>query len=187
MDNNPIVKKADLQKYNELSKQYIQTKIDLSVNNTLKIDPDNLIRVDTVDDLPTTANVGDVVLVGPEGTEDHQEYWYTPFNNWEPLGKHAENSKDAVSLFTPVAFSVATSAWTTLSTAFIGRGFSAEIAADGITSEDFPDVFFDNTSVSAAANLGILAEATDGKIVFYTKSIPTTVLSGVFFIRKGAN
>ena len=87
---------------------------------------------------------------------------------------------------TPTSFSVESAAWTTLSAPFTGCGFSAEIAAEGVTAADFPDVYFDSTSLEIAANSSIIAEATDGKIVLYAKNIPQAALSGSYFIRKGA-
>ena len=87
---------------------------------------------------------------------------------------------------TPTSFLVEAAAWTTLSASFAGCGFSAEIAAEGVTSADFPDVYFDTTSLETAANSGIIAEATDGKIVLYAKTVPEAALSGTYFVRKGA-
>lgn len=86
----------------------------------------------------------------------------------------------------PTSFSVEAAAWTTLSAPFAGCGFSAEIAAESVTAADFPDVYFDSTSLEIAANLGIIAEAADGKIVLYAKTVPAAALSGTYFVRKGA-
>ncbi len=85
----------------------------------------------------------------------------------------------------PTAFSVDTAAWTALTPPVVGRGYSAEIAAEGVSAGDFPDVYFDAASVEAASTASILADTADGAIVLYAKSIPTTALSGAYFIRKG--
>lgn len=109
----------------------------------------------------------------------------------EEIAKHNTDSSAHSDLFaavkqTPKSFSVSTSSWTTLSAPFAGCGFSAEIAAEGVTAADFPDVYFDSTSLETAANSVIIAEATDGKIVLYAKTVPEAALSGTYFVRKGA-
>lgn len=86
----------------------------------------------------------------------------------------------------PTSFSVEAAAWVTLSAPFSGCGFSTEITAESVTAADFPDVYFDSASFETAANSGIIAEATDGKIVLYAKTVPEAALSGSYFIRKGA-
>ncbi len=100
----------------------------------------------------------------------------------------AQTAQSAVqsvsSASTPTAFSVE-AAWTALASPVVGRGYSAEIAAEGVTAGDFPDVYFDAASVEAASTASILADTADGAIVLYAKSIPTTALSGAYFIRKG--
>ncbi len=101
----------------------------------------------------------------------------------------AQTAQSAVqsvsSASTPTAFSVEAAAWTALASPVVGRGYSAEIAAEGVTAGDFPDVYFDAASVEAASTASILADTADGAIVLYAKSIPTTALSGAYFIRKG--
>lgn len=84
------------------------------------------------------------------------------------------------------AFSVEVATWTTLAEQFAGCGYSAEVAAEGVTAADFPDVYFDSASFEAAANSGIIAATTDGKIILYAKSVPAAALSGTYFVRKGA-
>ncbi len=101
----------------------------------------------------------------------------------------AQTAQSAVqsvsSASTPTAFSADTAAWTALASPVVGRGYSAEIAAEGVSAGDFPDVYFDAASVEAASTASILADTADGAIVLYAKSIPTTALSGAYFIRKG--
>ena len=86
----------------------------------------------------------------------------------------------------PTAFSVENSAWTALSEAVAGRGYSAEIAAVGVTAADYPDIYFNENSLDGAANAGVIAGTADGKIVLYANEIPATALSGAYFIRKGS-
>lgn len=96
-------------------------------------------------------------------------------------------SGGAASESTPVAFSLEASEWITLSTAFAGCGYSAEIAAEGVSMVDYPDVFFDLESIETATEAGIIAGTADNKVVLYARSIPTDVLSGAYFIRKGVS
>lgn len=87
---------------------------------------------------------------------------------------------------TPTTFSLEASAFSELAEQFAGCGYSAEIAAEGVTAADFPDVYFDGASIENATAAGILAATADGKIVIYAKKIPEGALSGSYFIRKGA-
>lgn len=84
----------------------------------------------------------------------------------------------------PTAFSVLANAWTELAETVAGCGYSAEIAAEGVTAADYPDVYFDENSLEAAA--GIVAGTAEGKVVLYAKTAPATALSGAYFIRKGS-
>ena len=84
MSRGSVIRQEDLDRYTAVEKQYIEMKISLSQNNLIKIS--DLVRVDTVDDLPVTAKVGDIMLVGEENSDEHTEYWFTPFGNWEPMG-----------------------------------------------------------------------------------------------------
>lgn len=84
----------------------------------------------------------------------------------------------------PTAFSVSADAWTELAETVAGCGYLAEIAAEGVTVADYPDVYFDENSIEAAA--GIVAGTAAGKVVLYAKSIPATALCGAYFVRKGA-
>lgn len=86
----------------------------------------------------------------------------------------------------PTAFTVETSAWAALTVAVAGRGYSAEIAAEGVTAADYPDIYFGETSIDVAANAGVIAGTADGKIVLYANEIPAVALSGAYFVRKGA-
>ena len=95
-------------------------------------------------------------------------------------------ASSAASASTPVAFSVAASAWTTLSTAFVGCKYKATITASSVAASDFPDVFFDSASIEAASSAGIIASAEAGVVALYAKSKPETALSGSYFIKKGA-
>lgn len=95
-------------------------------------------------------------------------------------------ASSAASASTPVAFSVAASAWTTLSTAFAGCKYKATITASSVTASDFPDVFFDSASIEAASSAGIIASAEAGVVALYAKSKPETALTGSYFIKKGA-
>ncbi len=95
------------------------------------------------------------------------------------------STANAVSASIPTAFSVSTSSWTTLTTSVAGRGYSADITANGVTAADFPDVYFDSSSIETASTAGVIAGATAGKIVLYAKSKPSATLSGTYFIRKG--
>ncbi len=101
----------------------------------------------------------------------------------------AQTAQSAVqsvsSASTPTAFSVEAAAWAALASPVVGRGYSANVSAEGVTAGDFPDVYFDAASVEAASTASILADTADGAIVLYAKSIPTTALSGAYFIRKG--
>ena len=83
----------------------------------------------------------------------------------------------------PTAFSVLVDAWTELAETVAGCGYSAEIAAEGVTAADYPDFYFDENSIEAAA--GIVAGTAAGKVVLYAKTAPATALSGAYFIRKG--
>lgn len=84
----------------------------------------------------------------------------------------------------PTAFSVSADAWTELAETVAGCGYSAEIAAEGVTAADFPDIYFDENSLEAAA--GIVAGTAAGIVVLYAKTAPATALSGAYFIRKGS-
>lgn len=95
-------------------------------------------------------------------------------------------ASSAASASTPVAFSVAASAWTTLSTAFVGCKYKATITASSVAASDFPDVFFDSASIEAASSAGIIACAEAGVVALYAKSKPETALAGSYFIKKGA-
>ena len=95
-------------------------------------------------------------------------------------------ASSAASASTPVAFSVAASVWTTLSTAFAGCKYKATITASSVTASDFPDVFFDSASIEAASSAGIIASAESGVVALYAKSKPETALAGSYFIKKGA-
>lgn len=101
----------------------------------------------------------------------------------------AQTAQSAVqsvsSASTPTAFSVDVASWTALASPIVGRGYSAEIAAEGVTAGDYPDIYFDIASIEAASAASILADTADGTIVLYAKSIPKTSLSGTYFIKKG--
>lgn len=84
----------------------------------------------------------------------------------------------------PTAFSVSADAWTELAETVAGCGYSAEIAAEGVTAADYPDIYFDENSLEAAA--GIVVGTAAGKVVLYAKTAPATALSGAYFIRKGS-
>lgn len=111
----------------------------------------------------------------------------------DQVAKEAKNGTAAVQLSTanavsasiPTAFSVSTSSWTTLTTSVAGRGYSADITANGVTTADFPDVYFDDASIEAASIAGVIAGSTSGKVVLYAKNKPSATLSGTYFIRKG--
>lgn len=90
----------------------------------------------------------------------------------------------AASSSIPVAFSIEAAAWAALTVAVAGCGYSAEIAAEGVTAADYPDIYFDENSLEAAA--GIVAGTAAGKVVLYAKTAPETALSGAYFIRKGS-
>ncbi len=96
-------------------------------------------------------------------------------------------AQSASSAATPTAFSVSTAAWTELAESVVGCGYSAEIAAEGVSAGDYPDMYFDAASIEAASIAGILADTADGAIVLYAKSMPTTALSGAYFIKKGVD
>ncbi len=85
---------------------------------------------------------------------------------------------------TPTTFSVSADAWTELAETVAGCGYLAEIAAEGVTAADYPDVYFDENSLEAAA--GIVVGTAAGKVVLYAKTAPETALSGAYFIRKGS-
>ena len=108
----------------------------------------------------------------------------------EEISKHNEDENAHAELFAkaaapaPTAFSVSANAWTELAETVAGCGYSAEIAAEGVTAADYPDVYFDENSIEAAA--GIVAGTAAGKVVLYAKTAPETALSGAYFIRKGS-
>lgn len=43
-------------------------------------------RIDTINDFPSDASVGDLYFVGAEGSEDYKEYVLTEDNTWEQIG-----------------------------------------------------------------------------------------------------
>ena len=86
----------------------------------------------------------------------------------------------------PKNFTVLVSDWSVLSVNFAGCGYKAEIAVNGVTLADYPDIYFDENSLDGAANAGVIAGTADGKIVLYANKIPATALSGAYFIRKGS-
>jgi len=94
-------------------------------------------------------------------------------------------AQSASSASTPTLFSVEAAAWTALASPVAGCGYSANVSAEGVTAGDFPDVYFDAASIEAASTAGVLADTAEGAVVLYAKSIPTTALSGAYFIRKG--
>ncbi len=85
------------------------------------------------------------------------------------------------------AFSVGTAAWSELAATVAGRGYSANISADGVTAADFSDVFFDAASIEAASDAEVIADTAAGAVVLYAKSIPVSTVSGAYFIRKGVS
>lgn len=85
----------------------------------------------------------------------------------------------------PRNFSVATSDWENLEIDFIGRGYKTEITANGVTEIDYPDVYFDETSISYASAADIIVATDMNKIVLYAKNAPISTVSGVYFIKKG--
>lgn len=91
------------------------------------------------------------------------------------------NNKNA-----PQNFSVLTSDWRTLDISFAGCGYKAEIVASGVTAADYPDIYFDETSIAPATSAEIIAATDTDKVILYAKNIPISTLSGAFFIRKGA-
>lgn len=97
-----------------------------------------------------------------------------------------EAASSAASASTPVAFSVAASAWTTLTSEFAGCKYKATITASSVTASDFPDVFFDSSSIEAASSAGIIASAEAGVVALYAKTKPESTLAGSYFIKKGA-
>lgn len=95
------------------------------------------------------------------------------------------NNAAAAATPTPKTFSVSTSSWSTLTTAVAGRTYKAIISATGITTSDFPDIYFDTSSIESATTADIIADTTSDSIILYAKTKPTATVSGSYFIRKG--
>lgn len=85
----------------------------------------------------------------------------------------------------PRNFSVPVSDWENIENEFVGRGYRAEISANGVTAADFPDVYFDESSISYASAADIIVSTDTNKVILYAKNIPIAELSGVYFIKKG--
>ena len=107
------------------------------------------------------------------------------------VSAHNTDSSAHAALFaavkqTPKSFSISTSSWTTLTTAVAGRTYKATISASGVTTSDFPDVYFNSSSVVAATAADIVADTAANYVVLYAKTKPTATLSGSYFIRKGS-
>lgn len=110
----------------------------------------------------------------------------------EEISKHNTDENAHAELFAameqkPTAFSVDASAWSELETAVCGCLYSAEIADGNVTAADFPDIYFDESSLEAAMNAAVIPSAEDGKIVLYAMDIPTETLGGSYFVRKGVS
>lgn len=99
------------------------------------------------------------------------------------LARYTSNMKNELA---PQVFSISTSEWIALSTNYAGCGYKAEITAVGVTAADYPDIYFDETSLETATAAEIIAGTDSGKVVLYAKSIPTATVSGSYFIKKGA-
>ena len=85
---SPFITEANVTRYTSNLKTYIANKITNSIGDigTIFTLHATTNRVDTVEDLPAEAEVGNVVLVGLEGAASFDEYYYTPSNKWELMG-----------------------------------------------------------------------------------------------------
>lgn len=81
-------------------------------------------------------------------------------------------------------FSVDGDMWQPLSFAIGDYGYSAEIPFDGVTSDNCGHIDFDIHSISACveAEVAPSGETEEGKIILYTKKIPSKTVSGICFI-----
>ena len=87
----------------------------------------------------------------------------------------------------PKNFTVLVSDWSVLSVNFAGCEYKAEIAVNGVTLADYPDIYFDESSIAPATSAEIIAATDTDKIILYAKNIPISTLSGAYFIKRGVS
>lgn len=85
----------------------------------------------------------------------------------------------------PISFSIATSAWSSVSTS--GYSYRASITNATIKSTDSPDVRFALASIATCqtAQVAPACESYNGGIYIYAKTKPAATVSGVYLIEKG--
>ena len=89
---------------------------------------------------------------------------------------------------TPVAFSIAKSAWQKNNSETSEFVYFADITANGLTAKDYAEVTFNRTSqkVVAEANVCTAGETMADKIRIYAENVPTATVGGEYIIMKGA-
>lgn len=100
----------------------------------------------------------------------------------------SESGETTISNITskPYAFSVSDNDWSEITEPFAGCRFKAEIVAENVSTSDYPDVFFNSTSIEAATTAVIIVNAEAGVVALYAKNKPASTLAGTYFIKKGA-
>lgn len=88
---------------------------------------------------------------------------------------------------TPTSFSLATTAWTQLSSAKGEYTYSATLSISNILSKDSIDVIFDIDSlpICITAEVAPAVAVNNGNIVLYAKKVPTATVKGAYYIIKG--
>ncbi len=167
-------------------------------------DGDYIPIIDSADEgqmkkVPVSAILGDsakaveIANAAKEKAEQAASTASTAIQNASAAAEKADAAQSAAneakaSAPAPKSFSIAVNSWTTLSTAKGEYKYSAAITATGITTSDSADVRFDIDSVAAciAAEVAPAAETAANKITVYAKTKPTSAVSGVYTIQKGA-
>ena len=87
----------------------------------------------------------------------------------------------------PQSFSITVSDWYTLSEEINSCKYYAEIPVLNLTANDHArvDFSFNSISVCEVAEICSAGETTNGKIILYSKEIPSDTINGVYIIQKG--
>ena len=102
------------------------------------------------------------------------------------LSRYSANMKKKLA---PQNFSIAVSDWQALSTETNGCKYYAEIAILDIEETDHARVDFDFNSISICETAGVYPAGVtaNGKIIIYSKEIPSAAINGIYTIQKGVS